>query len=80
MKELPKGEIYEMNTIQDIFNCPLNMTGVLLKAFRDLFEKRKKRYEETGKEHKILFSNLYVKNDGIDEIFLDFPPVSSNQK
>ena len=64
MINLPKDEIYEIKTVEDLLNCPLNMQMDLISVILETFKARIVEIETTGKDQEIINVVMSVTNDG----------------
>ncbi len=67
MINLPKGDTYEIKTLEDILNCPVNMQMEVLGVICEAFKARIERIEKTGKRSYIKTIKMSVTNDGVNK-------------
>lgn len=72
MLELKEGETYHIKTLDDLFNCPVNMMEECLQSLQKIFIGRINRVHDKGKDITIIGSYLNLTNDGDNSITLDF--------
>jgi hypothetical protein len=64
MTHLPKDEKYEIKTLDDLFNCPVNMIPELIGIISECLLERMNRIENSGKG--VYCKNMHIEliNDG----------------
>ena len=67
MIELKHGETYEIKTLEDLFNTPLNMQVDAMKMIVGIFQKRHSEIIKHGRDVEISNIETSLTNDGIDK-------------
>ena len=77
MIKLPKGETYEIKTIEDVLNCPINMQMELIGIICEGFKARLEAIDESGKDNEIKNVKMSITNDGINKSHVEINKVKS---
>ena len=78
MLELKEGETYHITTLDDLYNCPINMMDECLKAIQECFIAKLNKIEELGKGITMSNSFLSLTNDGIDTTTIEMRSLGDN--
>jgi len=62
---LEKNETYEINSLDDLMNCPINMMADLMHTIKDSLTHRLDRMKESGHDVECKNITFQLVNDGI---------------
>lgn len=64
MEHLKEGETYKIESVYDLFNCPVNMMDECIEGIKDIFIKRLEISKKKGYPIKIVKPYFELTNDG----------------